>query len=330
MPKIDISFEGDMDKSDTSYLVRLPDGTELGPASLDDLRAWAAAGVIERTTSVQVVGTETRIPAATVLGIFSSSASSSEAILEEAEEAEDVDDEREIQVVEASHGSTGTTLTTDSVQARLGQATSENRQPSIGPSLPSPSLKKPRQPNRWIGPVVLAGLGLVVIGGVLTLLPKGEPKKSDDDKATVAVWLVKSLADATAMYQGDWDDCFPPVASHSDFSPYEFALPYLKEDVSNALMVRSSEFVFNWNLTGMPSTSLDEPARTGMWAEGACPPVTFPYSGKTPIAKTDGSVKMFSPEEVSGLVWKPSNPYLGSDAAHNRQQETDRMWNPND
>ena len=56
--------------SDTTYLVHLPDGSELGPASLDDLRAWVAAGVIGKTTALSLVGTEARIPAVTVQGLF--------------------------------------------------------------------------------------------------------------------------------------------------------------------------------------------------------------------------------------------------------------------
>lgn len=53
-----------------TYLVHLPDGSELGPASLDDLRAWVAAGVIGKTTALSLVGTEARIPAAAVQGLF--------------------------------------------------------------------------------------------------------------------------------------------------------------------------------------------------------------------------------------------------------------------
>ena len=56
--------------SDKTYLVHLPDGSELGPASLDDLRAWVAAGVIGKTTALSLVGTEARIPAVTVEGLF--------------------------------------------------------------------------------------------------------------------------------------------------------------------------------------------------------------------------------------------------------------------
>ena len=59
-----------MSNQPATYLVHLPDGSELGPASLDDLRAWVAAGVVGKTTALSLVGTEARIPAVTVQGLF--------------------------------------------------------------------------------------------------------------------------------------------------------------------------------------------------------------------------------------------------------------------
>ena len=62
--------DGGAADSVTTYLVHLADGSELGPASLDDLRAWVQAGVVKQTTSIQVVGTDKRVPAAIVSGLF--------------------------------------------------------------------------------------------------------------------------------------------------------------------------------------------------------------------------------------------------------------------
>lgn len=65
------------DNSRATYLVHLPDGSELGPATLEDLRAWANAGVVTETTAVSVVGLEVRVPAVTVQGLFGNAPSSS-------------------------------------------------------------------------------------------------------------------------------------------------------------------------------------------------------------------------------------------------------------
>ena len=59
-----------IDNSGTTYLVHLPDGNELGPASLDDLRAWVEAEVVGKTTALSLVGSEARFPAVTVPGLF--------------------------------------------------------------------------------------------------------------------------------------------------------------------------------------------------------------------------------------------------------------------
>ena len=293
------------DNSGATYLVHLPDGSELGPASLEDLRAWAEAGAIERTTSVQAVGTEVRVPAATVPGIFEPVPSTAQ--------SQSVKQTSVPSPQEASPASfTPDPLTTDGTR-------------------PSAATGNKPRTALWLGAGAIAIIGALVLGIIFTSQKASTlaKEKADGDKATVAVWLVKSLADATAMYQMDYDDCFPPLGAAAPSST-SFAEMYLKNDVLSALQARNSFFMFNWNLAGMPSTALEEPARTGMWAEDGCPPDSFPYSGKTPIAKTDGSVKMFSPEELSDLIWKPFNPHLGSGATQSGQQGTDGMWNPND
>ncbi|MBN8690844.1 MAG: hypothetical protein J0L72_08635 [Armatimonadetes bacterium] len=54
----------------TSYLVHMPDGSELGPASLDDLCVWVEAGVVSKTTALSIVGSEVRVPAVSIQGLF--------------------------------------------------------------------------------------------------------------------------------------------------------------------------------------------------------------------------------------------------------------------
>lgn len=62
--------DGVTSNSGTTYLVHLADGGELGPASLDDLRAWVEAGVVGKTTALSLAGSEVRIPAVSVQGLF--------------------------------------------------------------------------------------------------------------------------------------------------------------------------------------------------------------------------------------------------------------------
>lgn len=53
-----------------SYLVHQPDGTTFGPADVELLKEWVAAGVVTRATAVSVQGDEGKVPAAVVPGLF--------------------------------------------------------------------------------------------------------------------------------------------------------------------------------------------------------------------------------------------------------------------